>query len=244
MKADYVTGSQPTANLKAAILIYQNTNAYDSGKPLAIATVHSIEGGVVLPGQPVTRQAIQELSDSLLNGEKAWLESGPALDTPLLLPPNLLALSATSMIWHWPSAVRPIFFSTGNDQLDKLSGRKVRHPSLLFQLSTDGFKVFALASSKRPGLDTPIHIAPYFNVYDNGSLCEGSAKMPKRIHPSSIEEAERKFFDSQFSHTNIHGSPLTKHKKGHLGLWQEMTKGKTFPTRHLVPTGKTLAALL
>lgn len=228
--------------LHRAILIYENTNIYHGGVPWTYATVHDVSGGVIQPGRAITRREIEALSRGLLETETNKVKK-EAARLSAVIPETLLMLSPTCMVWYCPSAVRPIFFTAGKEK-EKLDGKRVRHPHLLFCRSTDKFSVFALADGKRPTAETPLYQAPYWNMYEDGSMCVGTANIPKLVHPSVIPQAEQAFFRSAFTHANVRGHPLTRHPKGHLGLWLEMRNASKFPAKYLTPAGKTLSSIL
>lgn len=240
MKTEYHPTPTREVPLRRAILVYDNTDYVDNGRPASVATVHEVKLGTVLPGAPLTRAAIMELATSLLEGEKRKKKVDTSKFSPIL-PERLIAYDRGLMAWHCPSAYRPIHFQTNNDKLNKLSGKMVFHPHLLFIVSR-GMSVFALAGCGKPGLDTPVCRAPYHNIWETGNLCVGSAKMPNAVHHGLLHEYEQSFFRSAFTHSNVNADRLTAHPGGHLGLWTEMCMNNVmlFPSRYLVPTPQTV----
>ena len=54
------------------------------------------------------------------------------------------------------------------------------HPSLVFVLDGEhGLGVRALLENRRPGPQSEIAIAPYWNVNEHGSICLGSMATPR-----------------------------------------------------------------
>jgi PRTRC genetic system protein B len=87
---------------------------------------------------------------------------------------------------------------------------------------------------------------PYFNTWNLGKICIGTAHVPKRIDVASIAGWESGFFESSFTHPN-HGGKRVKHPDGEFAFWKLMLDGhfrKQFPKEALVPMKRTLAALI
>jgi PRTRC genetic system protein B len=101
----------------------------------------------------------------------------------------------------------------------------------------------ALAENKRPTPDTPMYVAPYWNVSDNGSVCLGSTKSPREASVKSLPRWEASFFESEFTHANAH-SGLTNHPGGFMGLWLSLIGKKKFPVEYLRDAKETLAKFL
>lgn len=251
MKAEYLPSPTSDLMLRRAILVYENTNAYDGGRPAAFATVHEVRNGVVQFGAPITPEFVEQLSAELVEHHRRQKKVDTSKLSPLI-PENLIAIDSKMMAWFCPSAPRPIFFETNNEKLNKLSGTTVLHPSLLFIVIADRIRVFALAGTNKPDLDTRLFRAPYHNVYQDGALCRGSAAFPKGIHQGLIPRYEKAFFKSAFTHSNVAAERITGHPGGHLGLWKEMGRKKAiefprchpFPETYLIPSKRTVRDVL
>lgn len=231
-------GEERKFKLASVICLYEEDNMY-SGRAVCAATVHGVETfgnkPTVKPGVPITLDALESVAIAL----------GRKLE-PCLLPERILAVSLARMVWWCPAERRRIWFNPAekSKELKALNGKVVAHPHLVFCASgRGGLRVLAIQEGKRPTLETKLFRAPYFNLSPEGSMCEGSVKMPDVVSPSIIEKYEKAFFDSSFSHSNW-GHQLTRHPKGHLGLWQEMVKGKSFPGKYLAPVKTTISSLL
>jgi PRTRC genetic system protein B len=155
-----------------------------------------------------------------------------------ILPERILCQDGGLMAWWTASERRPIFFQTTDKEFNaRMRGKSVVHPSLLFVARPGKLSVFALADSARPAGDTPLYRAPYFNLYDVGTMCPGNARLPTALLAGDLPVWERAFFETQFTHTNIHWGQLTKHPGGHAGLWPTMAEVERtdFPAEWLVP---------
>ena len=224
-------GVSVSVQLAKAILIY-------SGSAESAATVHAIQhertGPIILPGVGLGKAELHKLLIVLLGGGSQ----------ALYLPENVLSISPAHLAWWCQSQVREIYFAPTElkSGVKKLSGKKVRHPSLVFHATDQGLRVFALAKAERPTLATPLFVAPYWNVYAGGKMCQGNTRFPQGLLPESIQGFEEAFFDSLFTHSLV--TPLTRHPKGHAGFWSDMLSVKTVPAHWLVPRHQTLGEVL
>lgn len=87
--------------------------------------------------------------------------------------------------------------------------------------------------------------APYFNVYEGGGICQGNVDVPGSTSTNRIEAWNAAFFQSWFTHPNVHGN-LVKYRGGAFTFWRDMLDGRhhEFPEHVLVPTGKCLESAL
>ncbi|MCO4865772.1 conserved hypothetical protein [Cupriavidus taiwanensis] len=220
--------------LQGAILLYGRSVA-----EFSYATAHRIEpdattGRLTIgPGTPLNRlaliQAVRQVAEaSLPKGE--------------FLTPNVLSISPTAVTWWCPAEHRRIFFHC--KEFGECSA-VVPHPALVFQASHNGFRVFALHGDDRPLPETVLHEPPYFNTWDNGKICIGSAHVPKQIDVASIAGWEAGFFNSAFTHPN-HGAQRVKYQRGPYAFWKDMLDGNypDYPKQVLIPMKRTLADLI
>ncbi len=203
------------------------------------ATAHRIETDatsgrpVIGAGTPLNRvaliQAVRQVAEaSLPKGE--------------FLTPNVLSISPTAVTWWCPADRRRVFFNC------KEFGERsavVPHPALVFQASHNGFRVFALPGEERPVPATLLHEPPYFNTWDNGKICIGSAHVPKQIDVASVARWESGFFNSAFTHPN-HGGHRVKYQRGAYAFWKDMLVGNfpDYPHQVLIPMKRTLGDLI
>ena len=224
-------------HLAAAVLIYGD------GKSGAYATVHAVEGeGKKLrleAGRPATRAACAGLARTL--GEAATLSG--------FTPPALLYLGTQTIAW-WRAPCRSrVFFAAPDDPERPGVGKRnavVPHPGLVFAVTATGWHVAAVRGNARPGPETKLFRAPYFNVWKSGRICEGNVRLPERMSADMIADYERAFFDSNFTHPNDPRG-LVKHKGGAIGFWIDMLTGRhpyVFPERVLAPLGCTLVGFV
>jgi PRTRC genetic system protein B len=226
-------------SLETAVLIYRSKT---SSAPFI--TLHSVQPPVT-PGtlpqlgaaRPIDRRFVRSLSRSL-SPRKAAVE---------LLPDNVLACTDDTLLWWSPATRRPLYFEVAEredqETLADIDSRPMAHPPLVFMVDPSGLTVRALPTNERPTAETPLMIAPYWNVYSHGGVCLGSMKHPRTLSVSAIRGWEDGFFDSKFSHPNT--PLLTRFKSGIVALWKTLAdNNESYPLEMLVPAKQTLAALL
>lgn len=225
-----LTGQQ-TLKLAKAILLYESSET-------TMATLHKVkhwggyddEGAVIGPGRVLTREALSALLARMSGRQERWI-----------LPEHTLVADGLLLAWYSPERTLPIFFNSSDKKFnDAVNGRCVIYPPMLFVAQASGVRVFALGARERPAADSPLFRAPFFNLYGGnmeGLMCRGNVALPASLAPDSIPAWERTFFETQFTHSNMHGEKLTLHPNGHNGLWRDMVESgeqKAFPLEHLV----------
>ena len=229
------------ARLTGAILLYSAAQRYSSANGVTFASMHEVANvGTdkkpnlqVMPGSPITKDGLIQALGKLAEEYLFDIE---------LFPETLLSNSPKHLLWWKPAGNARVFFRC--KELGQISA-VVPHPALVFCIMNGRWSVHALAESKRPTLHSPLHRAPYFNVWDDGNICVGSAAVPDRPTPSSIPAWEKAFFESEFTHTNGHIRKVA-HPRGEYAFWREMLDGvyTEFPVEMLVPANLALASLL
>lgn len=240
MKINIYDGVEQAAVSKA-ILLYTRKGRFSSNDDVIFASLHEVaDTGTkarpnvqIMPGSPITRSALLAALGSL---------SDEYLYETELVPESLLSQSPKHLTWWRPAGKKVVFFDC--KELGKRSAI-VPHPALVFHVSAKGWHVLAMKESVRPTLETPLFHSPYFNVYDDGKICVGSAAIPEKRAAGTIPEWESAFFESAFTHVNGRIRKVS-HPRGEYAFWKEMLDGvfETFPTEMMVPLDMTLANLL
>lgn len=150
------------------------------------------------------------------------------------LHPRLVARGLGVRAWWRPAWKAPLHFTL--PALKDLSGQVFPQPPLLFVEKGERLEVYALPEDRRPSPDTPLLLAPYFNLYGHGpggGVCLGTGRRGR-----DVEDWESAFFESAFSH--LGGTrPL---KEGSLvDLWRSLAGQEAFPLEVLREAGLTLA---
>lgn len=218
--------------LRQAVLIYRGAQGS------AFATVHDVEEvdgeATILAGKAMTPRAAITLSRELAKGVS---QGGFIPDTVLYMDGELL------LWWTRPGNRHIAFRAEGLGCAER--GEVVPHPGLVFAASSQVWKVWAVKGGARPTPDTELFQAPYFNVYDTGAICQGSAAVPEGTTAERIGGWNDAFFGSFFTHPNVRKN-LVKYRGGSYRFWRDMLDGRfeRFPERVLVPMRTTLGQLL
>ena len=230
----------PTDNvleLDQAVLLYHGR----SGN--ALATVHeviTVDGAPVIgAGRAMTAQAARELAAALL---QRAAHGG-------FLPETVLYLQGDLLVWWVPPARRHLAFRVGTEQAEAFGGRErgetVPQPGLIFAAASNVWRVWAVKGQSRPTPQTPLFQAPYFNVDDQGRICQGNAPVPNGTTVEKISAWNDAFLRSYFTHPNVAGK-LLRYRGGAYAFWRDMLNGRftRFPERVLVDANTTLGQLL
>ncbi|RZK42673.1 MAG: PRTRC system protein B [Pedobacter sp.] len=161
-----------------------------------------------------------------------------------LLPENILFINSTkdgNVIWYTPEMQVDLLFKP---ELTIADGR-ANIPALVWKASKNSLSVYALSCNERPGLETKLFYAPFFNIYTDGRVCMGNVKInidPKCSLEDFVEKWQGYFFASTFSHLLGSGSPV---KGNIIELWQKLVGSKRkFPLKQLKSTSKTLKSII
>lgn len=223
--------SEQTLTLTKAVLLYESDAA-------AFATVHQVQfPDKGKPGAPILGPGVCLTRDSL---DEMILKMSGISRRRGILPPHTLCFDGGRMAWYVPPAKRPIFFKTGRKEFNEaMEGKLVWHPGLVFLARPKVLTVVAVAGNTVPTGDTEILRAPYYNLYDDGSMCAGNSRIPDTVQLSERQVWEDAFFETSFTHSNLSRSNglLTSHPKGHDGMWMDAAKRgvKAFDPEWLAP---------
>lgn len=224
----------------SAIVLYEKTRAYaHSHSDVSYATVHDV---TVSDGVPQLGAGVAVARDGLMALFRGL--DPQRMEVASLTPTRVLTQGSRWMVWYCPPGVRRVWFNAKD--IGEVNA-EVHLPGLVFALAPNGWYVFALKSVRRPGASTKLFQSPFYNVWKDCKICTGSMSQPQGAARRDTAAWERAFFESYFSHSNIHDGPLVKYRGGGAGFWKAMLGGKkfkTFPTEVLVDNGMTLGKLL
>lgn len=222
--------------LSDALLLYKSQQTYNSRGPSTYVTHHPVlldkEDRLpkLGPAKPVTLDFIESLVQSL----------GGYLDVELL-PENVLARSQRTLAWWTPRQTRRMYF-VDKEGLKAISGSVFPQPALVWMTTGQELMVRALKENKRPEASTKLCVAPYWNLSESGTVCQGSMRSPKKSTVASIRQWEASFFESEFTHGNV--GRMTRRQGGFKGLWQSLVGKRTFPADTLIQLPQTLEQFL
>ncbi|MCO5241524.1 MAG: PRTRC system protein B [Chitinophagaceae bacterium] len=222
---------------KSALVFYE---AKGEERRMYVEHFDMDKNGNPINAHPLTVREAEVLAKSLQTDEE---KSKAFLKPKGIFPTNILHINPSetgTVLWHTKAQQRQLYFV---DSLGIPNG-KAQTPPILWLASKRGLVVFALATDKRPTEKTPLHYAPFFNIYEKGNVCMGTVSIDIK-NSASVEEFtqawEHYFFNSYFSHSLCEN--LTK--KNIVNLWKDLINtDKPFPKEALKKNNKTLKNLL
>lgn len=228
MYVSIAIGKTHRFELREALLIYtEDRNA-------AFITRHTVsvqEAGppTLGPAQPLTTAFAESLVRSLGGETNAEV-----------LPENVLAKTDRMLCWWTPARERQMFYNNAEGKCSELNGKVFPQPPLVWRVSDGTLSIRALTVNKRPRADTPMAVAPFWNLSDSGLVCTGSMRCPSGVSISTMKAWEKGFYESAFTHANVGRS--TRYKSGFEVLWSSLAEKRTrFPADALIPLAETLS---
>ena len=200
------------------------------------------KNGNPINAHPLTEKEAKTLVKAL-NTKTQKEKSKDFLKPKGILPTNILQINPSengSVLWFTKSMKKQLYFT---ENLEILNGR-AEVPAMLWFANKRSLKIFALSSNQRPTEKTPLFYAPFFNVYENGSVCMGTVDVHIQ-NSTSLEEFiknwEDYFFNSYFSHLMNEHNPINGNC---VSLWKSLINtDKPFPKEILRTANRTLKNL-
>jgi PRTRC genetic system protein B len=220
----------------SALVFYQSQGGYND---TYVEYFDMDDTGAPVNAHPLTAGEAKRLATALNVDE----DNLSQLKSDGLLTNNLLSFDAKSatIIWYTKAQSRELFFAEG---LGIKSGT-AHVPPMVWMADRESLHVYALAINRKPTINTPLHYAPFFNVYEDGKVCMGTVDI-KASETGSIRELmmlwENYFFNSYFSHLMADHNPLNGNC---VLLWESLVGSDTvFPNKMLVKNNKKLKDIL
>lgn len=230
MTTIHAIGSE-TVDLDKAILLYRGGT-----RSHRYASIHDVtlEDGapVICEGEPLTMGALRASLEDIAVAQGA--------KTLVWASPYTVATGPGITAWWTPAQKRWMHFDEGDWKMHM----PARQPPLMWVTVYGELYVFALNKDERPTPDTPLFNAPYYNVWRDGRVCQGSMSVQDLAEPREWEDA---FYAATFTHPNDRGTlTLTTYRGGARALWTSLMKTgkKAFPIEHLVPRKHTAGEVL
>ena len=223
---------------KSALVFYESL---DNSKTMYVEHFDMDKNGNPINAHPLTVKEAKALAKSLNIEEekdKTFLQSKGILPTHILhINPN----QNGSVLWYTKSQERQMYFVKNLG----IPNGKAHVPAMLWFADKERLSVFALLNDKRPTEKTPLHYAPFFNVYEDGSVCMGTINVQIK-NSASVEEFTKEwedyFFNSYFSHLLDNYNPINGNC---VNLWNKLSgTNETFPLEVLKKSGKNLNNIL
>ncbi len=232
MKAYLECGGTESIALKGALLLYEGRNR-------SFTVWHDAKGGRYgCPDLGEAQMLTTEFVRSLNQGLRTEMQTE-------VLPESVVVWNSDLVVWWFRRGTRRMFFRNNSAAPTGLSGAEFWQPPLLWCVSGQELTLRALSSNRRPTADTPLMIAPYWNVDGGtGRVCLGSMKVPELAGVAALAQWEKAFFESEFTHqTGV--KRLVQGAKGYFDVWEQVRSGpRAFPAKCLVPANETLADLI
>ena len=202
----------------------------------------------VVGDKPTLMEPVPMPNDVLLDVAKSYLKTTSAeMDWGGFIAGHLLygvnKPGKTIVMWYRPEMKRSLNFSTAL----KINDAPVMVPPTLYVLLNNNLYVYALMEGQRPDLKTKVYKAPFFNIYDDGRVCMGTAHTGRLKAKTYEGEAER--YERAFYLAEQNGGTSTNNCKTPLNqLWPKLIKSKgPFPVKDELKehaSYKTVADLL
>ncbi len=226
--------------LTHALLFYKNQSRQ------TLATLHKVRNKELLQGKAVDVAELDDLFHS--PGQRSRMT---------FMPPQVIAISRTEVLWFERSLIRPIYFNVPESEpkrqfLNRISGHEVIWPNLLFKISRETVYCWALKNSTRPKINTKLYRTPFTNIFTDDKVClpNGIPNKPEDDIIAYARKAVDVIFRGHFSH--LYGEQIKRigYYHGLDRFWQNMAKKtakgkiKTFPAKQLIPTDLDIRSIL
>lgn len=220
----------PLYHPTAALVFYE---AKEANAEAYVEYFDMDSSGSPINAHPLTVKEAQRLSKTLNTAK----ESSKAFLKPQgIIAGNILYIDSSEngyVMWFTKATCKELFFTNGLD----IPNGMANVPALLWIASKDKLNIYALKSDRKPTENTRLYYAPFFNVYENGTVCMGSVDVNIK-KSSSLEEFttawESYFFNSYFSHLMQNHNPI---QGNCVSLWKKLRKtGEPFPKEVLKKT--------
>jgi PRTRC genetic system protein B len=227
MRAYVGIGGNREFKLSEAVLVYR------AGGGEAFASLHRVKQDesrvpYLAPGESLTTAFVSSLAQRL--GAQVKRE---------IFPHYVLARTPDLLVWWSRPQRRVVFFGGTDEEARRINGLVFPHPALVFKVLDKNLFVRAMATASRPGPETPLKNAPYWNTDSHGLVCAGSMRVPESSDIASIPAWQDAYFQSQFTHA-AGAVRLTSHPGGFIELWRSLVGRKRFPVQYLTDAGETL----
>ncbi|WP_417353189.1 PRTRC system protein B [Flavobacterium alkalisoli] len=232
-----MTPNVPLYQPKAALVVFTSSDF----APPYIEFYDMDESGSPVNPHPLTVREAQSLAKALDTREQA----GKAFLRPEgVMPDNVLHLDQSdngSAVWYTKPKRQKLYFAESLG----LENGTVALPALVWKANRKQLQIFALNGKTKPKAETPLFHAPFFNLYQKGTVCMGNVDVTIKS-AATLEEFitawQGYFFGSYFSHHINEHNPVGVNL---FNLYKEMMADpkKPFPTDTLRTTPLTLKNL-
>ena len=174
------------------------------GKRLCL---HPVKNETIGAEIPFAKDTAKQIFAELIEKEEAYIPK----EFEGLIPPHIIYAKdnptfGVSLIWTVKKQKKHLVFSD-NISNDLLKSDTYSLPTILFSFSKNTLKVFAISDDiDNINEDTELFTSPFFNVYENGSVCMGNVDTSRAKNFKTFNKTqsylESVFFKSYFTHSN------------------------------------------
>jgi PRTRC genetic system protein B len=224
---DSLTNRRYTPKLVIVVYADKQRNYY-----LERSAIGNVNGKpTVLAPVPMDEDALKDIAKSYMKNNTFEMNVGGWMAPHLLY--GVSNPGNTVVMWYRPAMKCNLNFSTalGMKGVDVASNTVAEVPATLYVVKNNELFVFALMSDARPTAKTKLYQAPFFNIYTNGRVCLGSAKVGNQKAKTFELEAER--YERGFYMAEQNGGQSGNACKTPLvTLWPRLIKTKAkFPSK-------------
>lgn len=226
--------------VKAIITFSSNIH----GSPPYVESYDMDENGYPINAHPLSMRESTQLQKSLQVHEEK--ERNTYLTAEGILPDKVLHVnySKGQVVWYTHAQKRMLHFTKDIG----LTDGEANVPAMVWKATKSTLSVWALGNKRRvrPNGNELLYKAPFFNIYEDGSVCMGTVDSFSEKREGGLEFFmaywETAFWNSTFSHLNINTSPV----KGNIvQLWESLLNtDQPFPTKCLLSIERKLNKIL
>lgn len=222
--------------VKALVVFSSNMD----GAPPYVESYDIDESGYPINAHPLSMQESRQLQKSLQVHEEN--ERNNYLSPEGIMPDKVLHIdySKGQVVWYTSAQRQMLYFKESIG----LKEGEANVPAMVWQATKTKLSVWALGNKgrTRPKGNEQLYKAPFFNIYDGGSVCMGSVETFAGRREGGLEFFiaywEAAFWNSKFSHLNIDISPVNGNV---VQLWERLLNTELpFPTKCLLPVTEKL----
>jgi|GEM_PF-2698603 len=213
---------------KAVVVIYGNSRGYEHY--IEYRPLRKINNKVVpMQATPMPDTLFRDIAKSYNTTKVRSVNMNGWVDEHIIYASN--NPGSTIVMWWRPAHKRMLNMKTAL-QLSKPV--EVCVPAILHLIVNKDMYVYALANDARPDEDTALYNAPFFNVYKDGAICLGTARVGKDQTDNYGDEVYR-FENGFYSADQTHGHYDEITKTNLTDLWHKLIKsGEPFPAGELI----------
>ncbi|MDJ1470214.1 hypothetical protein [Xanthocytophaga flava] len=211
---------------RQAIILYQNENKYY----LESHTIYFDQDNksFLSEGKPLQKETIMQIAKQFSTDNQL------KFTCKQLLPNNLIYVDTqygnSTFVWFLKPQRNPLFFTSNL----AIPNGQAFCPGLVFVAKNKTLSVFAFRGDI-VNLRTKLYIAPFHNIYKDGKVCLGNAKIEnvEGEYENVLTQWQKIFFGSEFSNLLVNSSPT---KTNINLLWKDLiSNGAKFPVEELLP---------